>query len=55
MNKTEVKKKPDTDRLTHFRKIMKLFKSANDDVANNLLRDVVHSHNKGALYFQIAL
>ena len=34
---------------------MKLFIPANDDVANNQLRDLEHSHYKGVLYFQIAI
>jgi hypothetical protein len=55
MNKTELKKKPDTDTVTHIRKIMKIFKSENDNVANNLLRYIVHSHKKGVLYFQITV
>ena len=34
---------------------MKLFISANDDVSNNLLRDVGHSRQKGVLYFQTVI
>lgn len=38
-----------------FWKEMKLFISENDDVVNNQIRDVEHSHYKGVLYFQTVI
>ena len=39
----------------HGQTTLKLFKSANENVANNLLRDVEHSHYKGLLYSQTVI